>query len=102
MKRKVIIIGGPTGVGKSELAFRLAESSKANSFPVTAFKFTKELEIGANKTAVGTPGQEHLLDLVDWTEEFTAADFYDHCTKKMEEILGRNEFRFLLVVRDFI
>lgn len=96
MKRKVIIIGGPTGVGKSELAFRLAEKLEGELISCDSVQVYKELEIGANKTAVGTPGREHLLDLVDWTEEFTAADFYDHCTKKMEEILGRERIPILV------
>lgn len=96
MKNKVIIIGGPTGVGKSELAFRLAEKLEGELISCDSVQVYKNLEIGANKTAIGTPGREHLLDLVDWDEEFTAADFYDHCTKKMEEILERKRIPILV------
>lgn len=95
-KKKVVIIGGPTGVGKSELAFRLAETIEGELISVDSVQVYKDLEIGANKTAKDTPGREHLLDLVDWTEEFTAADFHDHCTRKIEEIVGRNRTPILV------
>ena len=96
MKKKVVIIGGPTGVGKSELAFRLAERLSGELISCDSVQVYKELEIGANKTAQGTPGREHLLDLVDWHEEFTAADFYNHCTMKIEEILERQRIPILV------
>ena len=96
MKKKVIIIGGPTGVGKSELAFRLAEDIKGELISCDSVQVYKDLEIGANKTAKDTPGREHLLDLVEWTEEFTAANFYDHCTEKIEEIIKRDKVPILV------
>lgn len=96
MKKKVIIIGGPTGVGKSELAFRLAENIEGELISCDSVQVYKDLEIGANKTAKDTPGREHLLDLVEWTEEFTAADFYDHCTAKIEEIIKRDKVPILV------
>lgn len=96
MKKKVIIIGGPTGVGKSELAFRLAEKLEGELISCDSVQVYKHLEIGANKTAKDTPGREHLLDLVEWTQEFTAADFYDHCTKKIEEIIERDKVPILV------
>lgn len=96
MKKKVVIIGGPTGVGKSELAFRLAEHLEGELISCDSVQVYKDLEIGANKTAVGTPGREHLLDLVDWQEDFTAADFHDHCTAKIEEIIKRDRLPILV------
>lgn len=96
MKKKVVIIGGPTGVGKSELAFRLADAIEGELISCDSVQVYKDLEIGANKTAKGTPGREHLLDLVDWNEEFTAADFHDHCTTKIEEIIARDKVPILV------
>lgn len=91
-----MIIGGPTGVGKSELAFRLAESIEGELISVDSVQVYKDLEIGANKTPKDAPNREHLLDLVDWTEEFTAAHFHDHCTRKIEEIISRNKVPILV------
>jgi tRNA dimethylallyltransferase len=96
MKKKVIIIGGPTGVGKSELAFKLAERIEGELISCDSVQVYKDLEIGANKTAKDIPGREHLLDLVEWTDEFTAADFHDHCTQKIEEIIGRDKVPILV------
>lgn len=92
----MVIIGGPTGVGKSELAFRLAKHLEGELISCDSVQVYKHLEIGANKTAKDTPGREHLLDLVEWTEEFTAADFYDHCTGKIEEIMKRDKVPILV------
>lgn len=90
--KKVVIIGGPTGVGKSELAFHLSRAIEGGGELIScdSVQVFEGLEIGANKTAKGTTGREHLLDLVHWSESFTVANFYVECIKKIEEILLRN------------
>lgn len=47
----------------------------------------RSLTIGANKTP--TPVPQHLLDLVDWRQPFTAADFVDAASKCIRQVLAR-------------
>jgi len=85
----VVVIGGPTGVGKSELALRLARRINGELISCDSVQVFRGLNIGSNKTAPGTPQREHLLDVVDWWEPFTAADFYTHCHRLIGEIHAR-------------
>jgi len=50
----------------------------------------KGLDIGTNKTPMHERSlPEHLLDLVEPTESFTAADFYRECQAKIAEVIER-------------
>ena len=85
----VVVIGGPTGVGKSELALRLARRINGELVSCDSVQVYRGLNIGSNKTAPGTPYREHLLDIIDRWEPFTAADFYIRCQKLITEIHSR-------------
>ena len=49
MKKKIIIIGGPTAIGKTELTIKLAEKWKTEIISADARQFYKELNIGVAK-----------------------------------------------------
>lgn len=88
---KVVVIGGPTGVGKSELAFLLAENLNGELISCDSVQVFKHLSIGANKTPAGTPGTEHLLDVAELDQPFTAADYYEHVIVCIKDILLRGK-----------
>jgi tRNA dimethylallyltransferase len=73
----VIIITGPTGTGKSELAVRLAERLGGEIISADSVQIYQKVNIGAAKPTVaerrGVP--HHLLDELDLRAEFTAAMF---------------------------
>ena len=76
-RRRLVIILGPTGVGKSEAAIRLAlrfggEIINADSMQVyTGFDIGTAKPSSENRRRV----PHHLLDIVDPTVQFTAAEF---------------------------
>jgi tRNA dimethylallyltransferase len=86
----VVVVGGPTGVGKSELALRLAACINGELISCDSVQVFRGLDIGSNKTAPDTANREHLLDVVSWREEFTAADFYEQCVELIKQIHQRN------------
>ena len=43
MKKKIIVIGGPTAIGKTELTIKLAEKWKTEIISADARQFYKEL-----------------------------------------------------------
>ena len=86
---KVVVIGGATGVGKSELAFLLASLLDGELISCDSVQVFKHLQIGANKTPLTAPVREHLLDVVELDETFTAADYYEAVLRCIAEVHGR-------------
>jgi tRNA dimethylallyltransferase len=73
----VIVIAGPTGVGKSDLALRLAEHLGGDIVNYDSVQIYRGFDIGSAKPAAAarTRVPHHLYDVVDANEEFNAADY---------------------------
>lgn len=84
---RVLVIAGPTGVGKTDLAIRLAKRLGGELISCDSVQVYRELSVGANKwhpsEAAGDPAQ-HLTDLVSFRDAFTSADFYERCQAKIK------------------
>ena len=73
----LIIIAGPTAVGKSGVALKLADFLQSEIVSADSRQLYRGLDIG---TAKASPEERkrvphHLIDVRDITENFTAADF---------------------------
>ncbi len=93
MKPRIVIILGPTGVGKSEVAIRVALEVRGEIISADSLQVYRYLEVGTGK-----PGPEqrqgvphHLMDLLDPDEEFNVALFRDRALKADEEIRRRRK-----------
>jgi tRNA dimethylallyltransferase len=91
VKPKVVILCGPTGVGKTEVALRLAEAIGGELVVADSQAVLKGFDIGTAK-----PGPEerarvphHLIDVVDFGDPFDAARFADLADRAVEEIRRR-------------
>ncbi len=75
--RNLIVILGPTGVGKSATAIKLAKEFGSEIINCDSMQVYKDFNIGTDKIPPdkreGIP--HHLLDVVDSSTQFTAADF---------------------------
>lgn len=73
----LIVIAGPTGTGKSELAVRIAEAIGGEVVNYDSVQIYRGFDIGSAKPPIETRNRvpHHLFDIVDATEEFNAADF---------------------------
>jgi len=76
-KNLVILIVGPTGVGKSAAALVLAERVGGEIIACDSMQVYKGFDIGTDKppAEARTRVPHHLLDIVDGSKQFTAADF---------------------------
>ena len=85
------VIVGPTGIGKSELAFRLARGLHGEIVVADSKQVYQRLDIATNKP---TPEQRravpyHMVDFVDPTAGFNAADYVRGASGAIADITGR-------------
>lgn len=74
---RVVVVAGPTGTGKSELAVRLAESTGGEIVNFDSIQLYRGFDIGSAKPApeVRARVRHHLFDVVDGDVEFNAAEY---------------------------
>ena len=87
----LIVIAGPTGVGKSDLAIRLAEALRGEIVNYDSIQIYRDFDIGSAKPSAADRERvpHHLFDIVNADEEFNAADYARFAALTCEEIAGR-------------
>jgi tRNA dimethylallyltransferase len=86
-----IFIAGPTAVGKSEIALRLAEQLGGEIISADSMQVYRGLDIGTAKPSAAERARmpHHLIDICDLKENFDAAQFIRLAQKVVEEIQSR-------------
>jgi len=90
-KPKVIVLAGPTGSGKSELALRLCERIGGEIVSADSVQIYKHLQVGANKPSLEELERvpHHLVSSVELDANFTAGEFCRLAKSAMEDIISR-------------
>ncbi len=93
----LVIITGPTGIGKTELSLELAKKYKGEIISSDSMQIYKKLNIGTakidlNKTSI----PHHMIDIVEPSDNFTVADFKNSAKKIIADINNRNGLPFLV------
>ena len=90
--RRVIVIAGPTSVGKTSLSLQLAELLKGEIISADSMHVYRGMDIGTAK--VSKEDQEkiphHLIDIRDVKEGFNVHDFFMEATAAIDDILSRD------------
>lgn len=96
-KSPIILLAGPTAVGKSELALLLAEKIGGEIISVDSMQVYRGLDIGTAKPTQEerTRVRHHLIDVVDLTEPFDAARFVALARDAVAEIEARGHVPIL-------
>ncbi len=93
----VLVLAGPTGIGKSETALALAGEIPAEIVAVDSMQVYRGMEIGTGKpseeTRRGVP--HHGMDLADPEEEFDAVRYAEAVSPVIEEIRRRGRWAVL-------
>ena len=86
-----IFIAGPTAVGKSEIALRLAEQLGGEIISADSMQVYRGLDIGTAKPSPADRGRvpHHLIDICDLTAAFDAAQFIRRAQVAVDEIQSR-------------
>jgi len=93
MKRKILIIAGPTASGKTEYAIEAAKALNGEIVSADSMQLYKYMDIGSAKP---TPEERkeavhHLIDEVDPREKFSVFDYKRLALSAIEDIFSRGK-----------
>lgn len=90
---KVIVIAGPTAVGKSDLAVELAQLYNGEVVNGDSVAVYKELNIGSAKISEEEMKgvKHHLVGYKDTVEEYSVAEFQRDARKVIDDIISRGK-----------
>ena len=93
MKTKLVIVLGPTAVGKSDLAMELAAAFDGEIVNADSQQVYRYLDIGTGKPSSADRLRipHHLIDILNPDEEFNTAMFRRLATQSIEEIRERKK-----------
>ena len=95
---KVIVITGPTAVGKTKLSIELAKRYNGEIINADAVQVYKGLDIGSAKVTEeekeGIP--HHLFDIKEVDEEYTIYRYQKDCRKLIKEVQDRGKTPILV------
>lgn len=95
---KVIVVAGPTGVGKTKFSIMLAKAIDGEVINGDAYQVYKQLNIGTAKIkAEEMEGvAHHLFSILDFNQECSVADYQKLAREKISEINGRNKIPIIV------
>ncbi|OOM77417.1 tRNA dimethylallyltransferase [Clostridium puniceum] len=93
MKQKLLVIGGPTAVGKTDLSIKLAKILNGEIISADSMQIYKYMDIGSAKvTQEEMDGINHyLIDVINPDVPFSVADFKDYGNKALNDILSKSK-----------
>ena len=94
----IIVIAGPTGVGKTKLSIELAKKINAEIINADSVAVYKELNIGSAKPTKEEQSiiKHHLIDICDVTDDYSVYQYQIDCRNKIKEIQNKNK-RIIIV-----
>ena len=91
--KMIIVITGPTGVGKTKLSIELAKRYNAEIINGDAIQIYKGLDIGSAKVTEAEKENipHHLFDIKEVNEEYSIYDYQKDSRKLIEDITKRGK-----------
>lgn len=96
--QKLIVIVGPTAVGKTKLSLEIAKAIDGEIVSGDSMQIYRDLSIG---TAKATPAEQaqaphHLIDVADAEERYSAAKFVEMAQAAISDIASRGKVPILV------
>jgi len=87
-KPQLIVICGPTGIGKTSVGIELAEKLGGEIISADSMQIYRYMDIGTAKPTVEEKKRipHHMIDIVDPDEEFDAVQFSDQARATIAEL----------------
>lgn len=98
MKAKLIVIGGPTGVGKTALSIKIANEFNGEIINGDSMQIYRSLNIGTATPSLEEQDQakHHLINYVDVSEDYSVARFKSDAEIAMKDIISRGKVPILV------
>ena len=97
-KPKIIIVCGPTGIGKTAVALDLAQSFKGQIIGADSMQVYKHMDIGTAKPSAEEQARvvHHMVDILEPDEPFDAAQFSEKARAKIYKLSQQNIIPFVV------
>lgn len=97
-KPKLIILAGPTAVGKTDNSIRLAKAVNGEIISADSMQVYKRMDIGSAKIMPEEMQgiQHYLIDVLEPTEEFNIVRFQTMAKEAMHEIYAKGKIPILV------
>ncbi|MGP0584996.1 tRNA (adenosine(37)-N6)-dimethylallyltransferase MiaA [Paenibacillus timonensis] len=97
-KPKLLVLLGPTAVGKTKLSIELARALSCEIISGDSMQVYRGMDIGTAKITEEEMGgiPHHLIDVLDPDEPFSVALFQEWCRKLIPEISSRGQLPFIV------
>lgn len=93
----LLIITGPTGIGKTEISLKLANKYKGEIISSDSMQIYKKLDIGTAKVDLDkTDIPHHMVDILEAHENFSVADFKFKAKEIISDINSRGGLPILV------
>ncbi len=91
-KKPLIILTGPTAVGKTDLSLLLAKKVNGEIISADSMQVYRKMDIGTAKIMPEEMDgvRHHLIDILDPSEDFNVVLFKKYALAAMDEIYSRN------------
>ena len=98
MKNKILIISGPTGVGKSSLSIDLAKKLNTEIISADSMQIYREMDIGTAKIKKEEMENipHHMIDILDPMESFSVQNFQEQALKLIENITSKGKIPIIV------
>ena len=86
--KKVIVVLGPTAVGKTKIGIELAKKLKTEIISGDSVQVYRGLDIGSAKVTIEEMDgiKHHLIDILDAGADYSVCDFQKHARKYIEKL----------------
>lgn len=96
--RKVVVITGLTGSGKSGLAVKIAKEFNGEIISADSVQIYKGLDIGSAKEDKATMQQipHHLIDIKNFNETYNVGEFIEDTKKALDLVTNQNKLPIIV------
>ncbi|MBC8053680.1 MAG: tRNA (adenosine(37)-N6)-dimethylallyltransferase MiaA [Sphingobacteriaceae bacterium] len=96
--KTLIVIAGPTAIGKTALAIKLAQHFKTEIISADSRQFYREMEIGTAKPSLPELNtvKHHFINSLSVTDEFSVGDFEAQGLATLDSIFNENTVAILV------
>ena len=97
MKNTLIVIGGPTAIGKTKIAVRLAKKFKSEIISADARQFYKELNVGVAKPSEDElkSVKHHFISHISIKDNYSVGTYEKEGLKVLNKLFKKHEIVFL-------